>query len=380
MQKIEALTHIARNITEILKLKKLTATHASKLCHISNGTMSKILQGQMNMSVGLLLSIANGLGVSVDDIVSGAYTPSQSLHKIVLKTSLPLLFVGILTVGDKRLTCVQDQDGITLGTSELEGSLALTDTFPGLLQSIIKSIAIALQQKPDELDLRAIHLAIVTHCYELEETRERYLFNGLKHFKSFQILADWQLTYLAAFSEFPGISLVVDKGVSLSYVLDNKLEKLGGWGFPIYDLGGEYWLGLMAVRHTIEAFEGFDQKTELSQNVLTRFDGKLERLIEYCIKNNKTNEIYCEFCQQLLYSFLSNGRRAKEILMEGYHYIDRAIQKVDQAAGQPLKISLNGSLANIYRPFIDPARLLKKINEESKANILSGVARNGIKI
>ena len=173
---------------------------------------------------------------------------------------------------------------------------------------------------------------------------------------------------------------MVDKGVSLSYMHQGHLRKLGGWGFPIYDMGGEYWLGLMAVRHTIEAQEGFQASSALSRSILSKYDMRLEKLIEFCIKSHIGPNMYCQFSDQLLHAYFSGDSAAKAILTEGFSYVSRAIDKVDQTIGIKASISLNGSLAPLYKPFLESSRLISDIGNSVKTSLLADIARTGQKI
>lgn len=370
---------IAKNLKKVMRTRSLRSSDLCKLCEISSGTMSKIVAGQMNVSITILLKLARGLELDLPDFLEGIYSPPKK-QKESDKKQVTQLFAGILTIGDRRITSIQDEAGKVVGNSELEGSLVLTDSFPNFINLIKKSIASALNEESDNIDYSLFKVAAVAHCYELEETRSKYQHHGEQSFKSLEILADWQITYLSAFSNDQGMSIVVDKGVSLAFKANGQLHKLGGWGFPTYDIGGEYWLGLMTVHHTIEAQQGLEPKTPLSKKVITKYDGKLEKLVEFCLKNNKTADVYCTFYDQLINSYLSGEEKAKEILLAGYTQIERLINQADKVAGRKLKISLNGSMARYYKEFIDQKRLIKDAQESEKASLLAEIAKTGFKV
>jgi glucosamine kinase len=188
------------------------------------------------------------------------------------------------------------------------------------------------------------------------------------------LLPDWQLTYLAAFEKSPGISLIIDKGVSLSYMHGGKLKKLGGWKFPVYDLGGENWLGVETIRHTIEAVEGYIPMSNLAHNVMAKFNGKIEKITETCFKGGDF-DVYCLFSDILLRSYLTGDNAAKAIIEHGFHLIYRSIKKVDTILGKELKITMNGSLTDIYKVFFDKNRLITSPNNAEKTKLLADFTR-----
>lgn len=212
---------IAGNIRKIMAEKSLSNSDVVKMTGISAGTVSKILNQQLKVTADKLYDFSEGLGVPVVELLDGLENViSTGRPKKKQTSSLSDLYVGVLSIGDRRICCVKDNQGNVVGESELTESLVLTEPFSTILANIRSSIGIALgRDNPlDSHELKSIHLAIVVHCYEFEETRLKYRDSALKYFKSVEILSDWQITYLASFGNKNGISLVVDKGVSLSYM------------------------------------------------------------------------------------------------------------------------------------------------------------------
>jgi len=253
----------------------------------------------------------------------------------------------------------------------------LAETIPSVFDRIIESLDKALVNYKDEHEnyLKITHLTVVVQSYEFEDTRRKFENYLKKYFKSVNVLSDWQITYLAFFKKRQGISLVVDKGVSISYQHNGELKKLGGWKFPIYDLGGENWLGLMAIRHTIEAYEGYVLMSDLAKDVLSKFDGKIEKILETCFKSEKNPDVYCLFAEILLRNYLTGDETSKKIVGDGFALINKLIEKVDETVGEKRNIVLNGSLSKIYKSFLPETRLIKSIGSEKRVEILADIAR-----
>lgn len=375
MDKKAITIKIGNNIKEIMNEKEISTNALSRQSGISVGSISKITRGRMSITVPVLIAIANGLDTSIDSILSGLATKDKNIKPTRKVDRRNVLFIGIMSINNKRLTCIKDYNGVIVGTSELSGGLDLAETSPSVLQLINDSIKSALSNYPEEINLKSAHVAIVLQSYEFEETRIKFETYAKKFFKSVKLLPDWKITYLAAFEKKPGISLVIDKGVSLSYMQDARLKKLGGWKFPVYDLGGENWLGVETIKHTIEVYEGYEPRSNLAQAVLSKFEGKIEKITEYCFKSGKNADIYCDFAEILVHSYLTSDEKAKEILSSGFNLIYKGIKRVDQLLGKKLKITLNGSLANIYRKFFPEDRLLPSLNDNKKVEMLADIAK-----
>lgn len=364
---------IARNIARIVNQQSLTNIAFAKRCKISTGMANKILNAKVSITVAILYNIAEGLGVPLKVILKDIVV--KDADEIVVSTEPANIYCGILSIGDRRLCAIASEDGKNdfLSMQEFDGSIVLTDSPSVIIQTIKKSIN-TLYGKTIK-DFKKVNIAVVAHCYELEEALRKFTSSAQKHFANVVVLPDWKATYRAAFGNKDGISLVVDKGISIAYQHNGDIKKYGGWGFPIYDLGGEYWLGMMSVRHTIEVEEGFSEKSLLSREIIAKHGGKLETLIEECIRNNRNPDIYSIFCDMLMHAYANNCTKAKSIFAEGFSYIERALNAIDTKMGRKNKISINGSLAGVYSQHIEESRRLSPVDDEVKLAYLCAVAR-----
>lgn len=377
-KKKQITTIIANNLKALLNKQSLSYADLSQKSGISTGTISKIVNGKMSINVPMLMALAEGLDVPVQTVLGSLAEYSLDRKPLKEKTDpSDLLFVGILSINHRRLTCVKNHVGDIIGTSALNGDLDLAETIPSVFQLIEESIKVALSNsKVKQLNLKNIDITIVVQSYEFEETRSKFIDYISKYFNSVIVLSDWQITYLATFGKNLGISLVTDKGISVSYMHDGELRKLGGWKYPVYDLGGENWLGIMAIRHTIDAYEQYIPMDELAQNILAKFNGKVEKITETCGKSPRDPDIYCLFADILLRAYFTKNTVAKNIIEKGFKLIYRAIEKIDSISGKQYKIAINGSLADVYNPFIKVDRLIPSPSSDKKIELLADLARD----
>ncbi len=377
MEKEQVVTILAENLRKFMNQRGMTNMALAKRCNVSNGTISKITNGLMSITIPMAVNLANGLDISLYDLLAGlAENHEQYKKRKPILDQAESMTIGILSIHNKRITCIKDHTGKIIGTSELATGLDLTETAGKLLKLIKESIDLALakQTQYDYKQQKNAKINLIMQSYEFENTRHRFILFAKKHFKSVMLLPDWELTYLAAFNNTPGISLIVDKGVSLSYLQHDQLKKLGGWKFPLYDLGGENWLGVQTIRHTIEAVEGYIPMSELASMVLAKFNGKIERVVEVCFKGTKDADVYCLFTELLLRCYFAHDPAAKAIITKGCHAIKRLINRADEIIGKKLAISLTGSLTDIYTPFLDADRLLVSSSHAEKVALLASLS------
>lgn len=379
MEKNKILAVIASNVRNIMNQENISSAALARKCKISSGTISKIINGSMSITIPMAMNLATGLGVNINDLLNGLIeekAKSDRLKKIKSNKN-DNLSIGILSISDRRVTCIKDHTDKIIGTSELEGGLDLTETSGSLMLLIQESIQEALPNyNTFQPKLKQAKLNLVTQSYEFEETRNKFIFFAKKYFGDVILLPDWQITYLAAFKNKLGISLITDKGVSLSYMHNGNLKKLGGWKFPVYDLGGENWLGVETIRHTIEAVEGYIPMSKLAHDVLAKFNGKIERITETCFKGEKNPDVYCLFSDLLLRSCLTGDKAATTILQNGFNLIYRAIEKINSIVGDTPKITLNGSLADVYKKFFDKKRLIDSPDDAEKVKLLTDITHD----
>ena len=371
---------IASNIKKLMHQIGLSSTELAKKCQLSDGTVSKIIHGSTTISVLTLIALSEGLGVPIAEILGSIVDSKDAKNgKKLINSKKDLIHAGILSINHKRLTHIKDFQGNTIGSSDLAGDLDLAESPPSILQIIKESIIDGLANVPKHknINFKRVTLTVVLQSYEFEETRERFENLAKKFFHSVKILPDWKITYLAAFKKTPGLSLVTDKGVSLSYMQNGVLKKLGGWKFPVYDLGGENWLGSMAVKHTIEAFENFVPMTKLATSILADYGGKIEQITEACFKSQRDPDVFCRFADTLLRCYFTGDEAAKNIVQQGFDLVYQLVEKADSILQTKLKIALNGSLKDIYKDFFTRGdRLKPPSNDEQKVALLADLIRD----
>ncbi len=377
MEKKQILSIVANNLRVLMNKQGLSVSELARRCDISTGTVSKIMAGQMALSIITAMRIADGLNVTIGELMQGLMNPATNATVQEDAEDLDEFNVGILSLGNRRVTCILAQTGTVIATSELNGGLDLAETSGKLMHSIQEAITAALETLDKQtIKLKQMRLKLVTQSYEFESTRQKFMYFAERYFKEVILLSDWQLTCLSIFNDKPGVSLVVDKGVSLSYQHEGVINKLGGWKFPVYDLGGENWLGAETIRHTVEAAEGYVPMSALAQTVLSKFNGKIEAITETCFKGGLGADVFCSFTPFLLRAYFTEDPAAVEIIDKGVAAIQKMIARVDAITGEKLDIALHGSLLDIYKNKIDPKRFIAYVPITHNVELLAQLTKD----
>ena len=381
---------IVKNINNAVAKSKLSKNALAQKSGLPISTLNRILSGERNFTVDKMIPIARALNLNLSEIFLGIETKNSDMNTEVAQAKKRLR-VGIMSLRKRRITCIKDDSNI-IGISELSGDLDLAEPLSSLFESIESSIGTALQNSDmpqyKELSkseitqptfLNNIDIKLVTQSYEFMDKRKNFLYKANQIFSSALHLPDWQITYLSDFHDSDGISLVVDKGVSLSIKREGRLEKIGGWKFPTYDLGGENWLGNEAVKHTIEVYEGLDKASKLSSDILAMFNGKIEKIVETCFQGVRDTDIFCRFAEILIRCFYQGDKKAITIISQGINKVNLLIAAADKKLKTKPKISINGSLSDIYLKYIDHDRIAEATDNKAKVSLLTEITKPYLK-
>jgi N-acetylglucosamine kinase-like BadF-type ATPase len=120
--------------------------------------------------------------------------------------------------------------------------------------------------------------------------------------------------------------------------------------------------------------EGYIPMTDLAQSIIEQFNGRIEKITETCFTGGDP-DIYCTFSELLLRHYFTGDKTAKQIVSHGFELISRIVQRADQVLGKPLKIAIHGSLADVYKNFIDKKRVTKPSEKVEQISLLADITK-----
>ena len=96
--------------------------------------------------------------------------------------------------------------------------------------------------------------------------------------------SDAYVACLGAHNGRDGAVIIIDEGIVGHVLQSNQCIKVGGWGFPHADTGSTAWLGLEAIRMTLQWQDGYIECTPLLKTVFDHFGNKLSNIVEWAMK------------------------------------------------------------------------------------------------
>jgi len=123
MEKNKITEKLAANLRRLMNAKSLSSAEVAKRSGISTGTISKIVNGNMSITIALLAALCKGLDISVEDILNGIIDKKEQIKSLnkIKANKICENFAGILSLDRKRMSCVKNESGDIIGTSELGG-------------------------------------------------------------------------------------------------------------------------------------------------------------------------------------------------------------------------------------------------------------------
>jgi glucosamine kinase len=190
---------------------------------------------------------------------------------------------------------------------------------------------------------------------EVPSACERFL-NTPHPFARLMLKSDGYTSCLGAHGGSDGAMIAIGTGTVGYQIEAGKEYKVGGWGFPHGDEGSGAWLGLEAVRLTLQWLDGRGEPSPLLEAVYTKFDHDLIRLVIWANEANATQ--FAQIAPLVIEQVKLQTPLALTLIHNAAREIDRlaaalAAQSVDKA----LPCSLLGGLASFIEPWLsEPLR------------------------
>lgn len=261
------------------------------------------------------------------------------------------LFVGVDGGATKCMVSVEDSSGQLLGRA-VAGPANIRISVPKAWQSIHAALTHILAKVHIEPGDKAYHWHAGMGLAGCEVVSAYEAFLQQQHFfETLIVTSDAHTACLGAHAGQDGSIIIIGTGVAGFQVQENHTTKIGGWGFPHDDEGGGAWLGLQAMKITLQALDGRMPASQLSSLVYARFDNSLERLVSWANQANST--AYAELAPLVIEQCEAGDKVALNIMQQAASAINRlgdALQAAQMNQESVLPCVLVGGVA----PFIEP--------------------------
>jgi glucosamine kinase len=157
---------------------------------------------------------------------------------------------------------------------------------------------------------------------------------------------------LGAHGGAPGAILIAGTGsIAEALHADGSRATVGGWGFRVDDEGSGGWLGLLAVRHGLAAFDGRANPGPLARRVWMHCGDEREALQAWCARAGQF-----EFAQlaRAVFDCEQSDPVAASLLQGATGALEELAVAIDPRGRLPLAIggSIGERLAPRLRPFV----------------------------
>jgi glucosamine kinase len=152
-------------------------------------------------------------------------------------------------------------------------------------------------------------------------------------------------------------------------VVEGRVIRVGGYGFPISDEGSGADLGLQAIRLALRSSDGRALATDLTREVMSRFGDDAFEAIAWMDRATATD--YATFAPLVMRCANDGDPAGREIVRQAAEQIDELVRRLVER-GAP-RIALVGGLASPLEPWLAPdvQRLLSPIQGDALEGALN---------
>lgn len=285
------------------------------------------------------------------------------------------IFIGVDGGATKSKLRVEDERGHLLGQAT-GGPASVRISVDKAWQSIHAALMKVLQPLSisfADRDYR-FHVGMGLAGCEVKEAYQAFL-NTAHPFTTLVVSYDSHIACLGAHKGHDGAIIIAGTGVVGYQIQAGQTQKVGGWGFPHDDEGSGAWLGLYAVKETLQWLDGRLPPSSLAKTVYDYFAQDKERFISWANQANST--AFAEIAPLVIQQSEAQDPVAIRLLQQAAAAIDRVGETLELAQTEhsaPLPCSLVGSIATFLQPFLGVklrARLCPcQLNPDSGAILL----------
>lgn len=279
------------------------------------------------------------------------------------------IYIGIDGGGTRCKARVEDAEGSLLGEGE-GGPANIRLSVNQSWQSILQAVRQALQPAGITLVNKQYRFHLGCGLAGTEVPAAVSAFLGAPHpFATLKLKSDAYTACLGAHNGEDGAIIIIGTGVVGLRIQGEKNVQVGGWGFPHGDEGGGAWLGLEAVRLTLQAADGRISFSPLLKEILNRFDGDLPRFVSWA--NASCSTQFAEIAPMVVNAAQKEDPFAVTLIKKAAGEIGRIAETLGQNFSQTaFPISLFGGVSSYIKPWLN--KTLRDRITQPKADAIFG--------
>lgn len=268
------------------------------------------------------------------------------------------IYIGIYSSARETVARAEDENNELIGIAFFPEPINIHISTKQSWE-IVKSIALMSLQESgiDASDPNIeIHLGLGIKNTELVEACNKLISkNDFCH--KITIISDSHALLLGAHGG-KGAIIVLDDGVVGNMLKPDQLVKIGGWGFPHADSGSVPWVGLEAIRLTIQWLDGFIEASPLLVEIYRCFNNDISRLVKWAMYSRTDPQEYNVMCNTTLNYLQENDKYAlllmKQVGLEAVKVYEKLLERSGESS---LSCSVHGLLAPYAKKFFNKKML-----------------------
>jgi len=352
------LKKVADNIQNMMANVEMTPKKLSELSGISYTSLMPILNGNRDCGISKLMDIAEALKTTPNTILEGTYSeilPNSPINQTtspkfyaVFISLVKMTYCVLFDITNNKKAEMSKQFPLLCG---IKPSETLSD-----IASTINELRKKLNYKKN-INLKEV--AIFMSVQQFDRLNDRHVLNLelRKNFAYHIVEADYTTNYHALVGNKNAVCISINDGCVLTYSTDKgkDIHRLLGYGFPISDIAGNYWLGCKAISHTINVDEEIEKNSTLSDRLLAQYEGNIRTLAEAAVQSpNKTYLAASAIVKELVFKQL----KSYDIVKESAELLLTYLKIISKRTKQKMGVLLAGELAYLYQDFFEKEKLM----------------------
>jgi glucosamine kinase len=267
-------------------------------------------------------------------------------------------FIGVDGGATKVTVNIANSHGELIG-SATAGPANIRLSVTTAWQSIYQAINKVLSKTTLSLDEPNIFFHVGMGLAGCEVFSAYQTFINMPHpFATLLVTSDADIACLGAHGGKDGAIISIGTGIVGLSRDKGERTKVGGWGFPHDDEGGGAWLGMKALRVTLEWLDGRRPMSKLAQRVYQFFAADQARLVAWA--NAATATVFAELAPFVIQAAQENDALAVSILKEAAGHVEKIAQTLEARRHAPaLPCCLTGSIAPFLQPYLSEGLQLR---------------------
>lgn len=280
-------------------------------------------------------------------------------------------FIGVDGGGTGCRAVVADSDGAILGSGRSGSANIVTDP-----QTALTNVIAAIDDAFDRAGLDKAHYAASHAVLGLAggnvEGAGRPIERGLP-FAHANVEFDGLIALQGALGDQDGIVAILGTGTAYITRRNGHIHSVGGWGFPLSDLGSGARLGQSLLQECLLVHDGIHPRTRLTTDLLNEFDNNPDNLVAFAWTAKPGDFGTYAPC---VFRYAGEGDETARMLLErSAGYVSETLDVLIGQGGE--RISLLGGMAPLYVEWLPPRQ--QKLLVEPAADALTGALQLALK-